>query len=137
MTYTVCVFADISKAFDTVSVELLCNKLSKYGIRGNAQDLLRSFLSNRSQFVDLRQSSMSMDIFLKNMKMGKCGAPQGSKLALLLFSIYTNNIFSVFNECEILAFADELAFYFYGHDLNKVVEQVNKSMSKYYDYCNY
>ena len=43
--YIICIFADLSKAFDTVSIELLCDKLSDYGLRGVVNELLRSFLT--------------------------------------------------------------------------------------------
>ena len=43
-------------------------------------------------------------------------APHGSRLGPLLYSIYVNNVFKVFNECDVFAFAVDLAFYFKGDD---------------------
>ena len=45
------VLVDFSKPFDTVKVEPLPNKLHRYGIRGGAYDLMRSYLCNRRQKV--------------------------------------------------------------------------------------
>ncbi|KAK9708939.1 Reverse transcriptase (RNA-dependent DNA polymerase) [Popillia japonica] len=43
------VLCDLSKAFDTVSHDLLLAKLQYYGLRGMAHKLLRSYLQDRSQ----------------------------------------------------------------------------------------
>jgi len=48
---TAAVFLDIKKTFDIVDHPILLNKAYHYGIRGVANDLFRSYLNNRKQFV--------------------------------------------------------------------------------------
>ena len=49
--FAICVLLDFSSCFDTVSHELLFTKLSRYGVRGLALDLIRSYFSDRIQVV--------------------------------------------------------------------------------------
>ena len=49
--YTLGVFIDLSKAFDTVDHNILLNKLSLYGIKHSNLKWFSSYLSNRKQFI--------------------------------------------------------------------------------------
>lgn len=44
--YTIAVFCDLSKAFDTINHKVLCNKLSNLGIHDTLLNLVVSYLEN-------------------------------------------------------------------------------------------
>ncbi len=49
--YGTCLFLDFSKAFNTVHHDICLLKLVRYGIIGQALDLIRSYLSNQREYV--------------------------------------------------------------------------------------
>ena len=77
------IYIDLSKAFDSLNHSILLNMLRYYGISGCSYELLRSYLSNRLQFVDFN-GKMSTELAIST------GVPQGSVLGLLLFLMYIN-----------------------------------------------
>ena len=48
------VFIDLSKAFDTVDHNILLEKLSMYGVKGNNLKWFHSYLSNRKQYIEFQ-----------------------------------------------------------------------------------
>ena len=51
--YTITVFLDFSKAFDTVNHDIMLRKLDRQGFRGNTNDYFRSYLSDRRMYVSV------------------------------------------------------------------------------------
>ena len=80
--YTLGVFIDLAKAFDTMDHKTLLRKMEIYGISGTTQKWFENYLTNRKQYIEI---SKIKKIDLKGVV---CGVPQGSILGPLLFLIY-------------------------------------------------
>ena len=110
------VFIDLEKAFDTVHHSILCDKLKYYGLRGKVNDLLKSYLCNRKQYVTIN----GFDSELKNID---CGVPQGSSLGPLLFLMYMNDFRLCLERTSCGHFADD-TFIIYSSKKLKTIETV-------------
>lgn len=114
-------FLDLKKAFDTIDHGVLLRKLEYYGIRGTANSLIKSFLSSRTQFVQIN-----------GVTSGPCnmtvGVPQGSNLGPLLFLIYINDLpkLKLFGKPHL--FADDTALSYSCSNATETIRQMKEDM---------
>ena len=96
------VYFDFAKAFDTVTHDLILNKLkNQYKIDGNLLKLFVNYLQGRKQRVILDNSSSEYIDVLS-------GVPQGSILGPLLFILFINDIYmGLDNDTNIGLYADD------------------------------
>ena len=121
--YMLSVLIDFSKAFDTVQHNVLIRKLEYLGIRGMPLELLRSYLSNRDQYVCIDGAS-------SNRLPIKSGVPQGSVLGPLLFLIYINDMHKSLNLLKLVQFADDTTAFASHHNLHELIELVNDDLTQ-------
>ena len=109
------VLLDFSAAFDIIDHELLLMKLSAYGFKDSAIDLLKGYLVNRQQCVMFNGS-------LSNIETLQCGVPQGSCLGPLLYSIFVNDMPYVLKNAGMGIYADDTTMYVSSESIEHVNE---------------
>lgn len=110
-----CIFIDLKKAFDTILHEFLLQKLDCLGIRGQLNNLLKSYLENRTQYVDI-------DGVFSNMLINEnpFATPQGLNLGPLLFLLYINDIFQLPLHGKMVLFADDTSLSYVDKNISSL-----------------
>ena len=136
------VYCDFMKAFDKVPHRRLIHKIENYGITGNILGWIDSFLSDRTQCININQASSKTTNVTS-------GIPQGSVLGPILFVLYINDLPEVVSPGTwIYLFADDTKIFrqirsqddrnILQNDVSKMVEWSHKWLLKFHpDKCVY
>jgi len=119
---------DLSKAFDSVSHELLVKKLTNHEID---HFWFKSYLSARTQSVKIHEKVSSKQPI-------SFGVPQGSILGPILFIIFINDLSSIAKNCLLIQYADDSQFLHAAsvNNLNELIGKTKQTLTeakKYFD----
>ena len=121
------VFVDFRKAFDSVSHQVLLEKLRvNFGICDKALGWIASYLNGRKQYTN-GYNSDTMPISI--------GIPQGSVLGPTLFSLFVNDLPSNVTSGSVYLFAYDITIYCIKRTADEAVAQLDKALDELYDWC--
>jgi hypothetical protein len=111
-------FIDLRKAFDSVKISNLLDKLSYLGIRGKYFKFFVSYLTGRKQRVMLDAETRSKDKFLK------FGIQQGGTTSPKLFILYINDIAKLKLRGKLTIYADDICLVYEDDDEENIVKNM-------------
>lgn len=122
-------FFDMSRAFDTVDHNLLITKLYHIGIRGSASDWVKTYLSGRTQQVEI-DTTRSDIIEITT------GTPQGSCLSPTLFNVFINDLPSKLEKYgNPIMYADDTNVIVSGKCVNEIFTKSNDCITTMSNWC--
>ena len=97
----ICLFINLSKAFNNIDHAILLKKLESYGIKDTNLAWFRSYLTNIKHYIQITNDSKS------DLRNTTCGVPQDSILGSLLFLVYVNDLPSSSKILNPIMFPDD------------------------------
>ena len=125
---------DLSAAFDTIDHSILLERLfSWFGITSTALSWIKSYLLNRSFYVNIENTKSSLFQLLY-------GVPQGSVLGPLLFILYTTPLSTVISNSSanhhLYADDTQLFLSFSAADFAHNISHLEQTISNVYDWMS-
>lgn len=114
----IAVFLDFKRAFETLDISILLEKLQIYGIEGKENSWFRAYLTGRTQRTRVNG-------ILSTPQLVRFGVPQGSILGVLLFLLYINDMGKHIKYCKITLFADDTLIYICGSNITEMTSKLN------------
>lgn len=127
--FVILISFDLSCAFDTLRPDFMSGKLSALGLRGNVNNWLISFMTNRKSIV--RVNSAKSEPYCTDL-----GTPQGSVLGPLLFLLYINDLPDHVREGRLFAYADDISVVVSCADPDGVCQSVKRAIDQFSKWCS-
>ncbi|KAB0801959.1 hypothetical protein PPYR_04145 [Photinus pyralis] len=122
------IYFDIRKAFDSINLGLLSNKLKYLGFRYPVDDFLLSFLSARKFIVKFNNT-------YSNKYMVNIGTPQGSNLGPIIFLLFINDLPKYITSGSTFMYADDTAVVVSAHEYEAALQKLNCVVREFVQWC--
>lgn len=130
------VFLDLSSAFDCVDHQILLQKLEHYGVRNEQLNLIKSYLSNRKQYVELKSINYGEELtFNSNWVDLKTGVPQGSILGPIFFIVFINDLINYIGskipDVTPIIYADDTNAIISASNIDELNDKINLTLQEF------
>ena len=122
--YTLGIFIDLSKAFDTVNHSMLLKKVELYSVTDRNHSWFKNYLSNRKQFIQINnEENTELETITR-------GVPQGSILGPLLSLLYVNDLKNTSNLLDPIMYVDYTNLFLTHKDISYLFETANLQLER-------
>lgn len=126
--YVASLFFDMSKAFDSIDLDILSIKLHAIGIRGKTLTWLMSYMRCRKVYVQWEKENS--ELYDVNM-----GVPQGSILGPLIFLLFINDLPSHLGTDTLVLYADDTSISQEGDSVEELQFKLDEVIQKFMTWC--
>ena len=116
------VFIDLQKAFDTVSYQKVWEKLALMGVCDTEMNWIKSYMTGRSQYMDVNGVSLST-------KGLSIGVAQGSLLGVLIFQLFINDLPKSLRYSMSILYADDTTIYLVGRSWKCMIAKMQNDLN--------
>jgi hypothetical protein len=104
------IFFNLLKAYDGTNYSMLLDKLDSFGVTGSPNKWVKSYLTNRTQFVEISNtdgSNCTLSKFQSSPRVTAHEVPHGSILGPFLFLVYINDLPMNIQDAKPVIYADD------------------------------